>query len=997
MTHPRRFLTSPRTLARRCGAGWLIAAAILLQLGSCSPTFHFEEPPASGGTGAGGTGAGGASTSLTTTGAGGTTGTSTTSTSTGAGAGGEPATDSCDNQRVDPGETDEDCGGPDCEPCEDGSDCELDRDCAIESCVKSRCQPQDCDDGELSPDLGETDEDCGGEQCMKCDDGEDCKLHRDCISAVCTSDTCEPRSCSDNTLNGVETDVDCGGGQQDDGETCDRCSIGSACVRDSDCVTPDAEFGAVSKCEDPDSEDDDDTKVCVLKCPPNQGDCNLSHLDGCETDLNTTTEHCGACDEDCSPQNAQGQCVVGNCQLVPNSCVTGFANCNGSPTDGCEVDISIDPDFCGSCEIACSDNHGTASCTNGVCGIMCDADFDDCNEDVGDGCEADLSSSTLHCSACETPCTASSGFSASCDDGVCNETDCGGVACGGQEPCGACDDDQTCNDVLDNEANCGACGVDCIAQNGMPECQPQGGGAFACGIGSCTAPYADCDGALNNGCEVNTVASTSRCGGCLASDPNPGDGGNCAAAVGSQHIAEATCASGGCTITSCNNGWADCDGDFDNGCEVDIRVNGDHCGGCTSGPTSQWDGGVSCDEQFENGTGQCDARQCIFDSCSGVWGDCNGDATLAALGDGCETNTDSSTSHCGGCSSAGGTPSGGVDCTDAIGSDDVADVDCTTGECEVEDCEGDYDDCNLDFDDGCEIDTSSDVDHCGGCGDACPAKPHASASGCDSGSCDYDCASGWRDTNSDFSDGCETAIIALVSPPDPDDTSHSSRDTGSGTALTIPHTLLSSPGDNRLLLVGLACKGSDTARCYPSVEASFGTGSDTIPLIQLGATSVQNTTGAAIYYALDADLPVPGNYTVTLLNSFNGYNALSAHVMELTGVEQDQFWAARAGVTNANNCNIGAAGQADIQTTLASLPTGSRIYAVVAGQGSSIYTNALAPLLDDIIGSQSQNEVGFGTGWSISEVSGSQTPAFELAYCNTSNLYAVGIRPESNY
>lgn len=238
-------------------------------------------------------------------------------------------------------------------------------------------------------------------------------------------------------------------------------------------------------------------------------------------------------------------------------------------------------------------------------------------------------------------------------------------------------------------------------------------------------------------------------------------------------------------------------------------------------------------------------------------------------------------------------------------------------------------------------------------------------------------------------------MITVVSPPDLDSTSHSSRDTGTGIALTIPHTLVSSPGDNRLLLVGIACKGSD-GRCYPSEQASFGTGSDTIPLTELGATNWVNSTGTAIYYALDADLPEPGAYTVTLLNDFNGNNALSAHVMELSGVEQDQFWADHEGVTNSASCSNGSAGQADVQVTLSSLPSGSRVFAVVAGQGGSIYTNALAPLLDDVIGSQSQNNVGFGTGWSPNEVSGSQTPAFELALCNSSNLYAVGIRPASD-
>ena len=996
MLAPPRPISS-RTLAYRKrtalgrGLALLVCGVVFSQLGSCSPSFRFpeEEVGSVGGT----TSSGGPSTVTATTGSGGSM---TVGGTAGGGEGGTPPLeDLCDNGRKDAGETDEDCGS-DCPPCEDGLDCQVDSDCVIASCVQGTCQPPACDDGELSPEIGESDEDCGG-QCAECDDGQDCNEHTDCASGVCKSSICQIPNCSDNTLNGIETDVDCGGGEQDDGDTCDRCTIGSICVRDSDCVTPDPEFGAVSKCEDADPDDGDDTKRCVLKCPPNQGDCNQSHLDGCETDLNVTTEHCGSCDADCAPAHAEGQCVAGNCQLVPDSCVAGFDNCNGSPTDGCEVDISIDPNFCGSCEVACSDNHGTATCTAGVCGIMCDPDFDDCNENVEDGCEVDLSSSTLHCSDCNMPCTAEAGLAVVCDAGVCRGVECGDDACGGETPCGACDEDRTCNDLLDTEVHCGGCGIDCVAENGTPVCLDEGGGTYACAIGSCTAPFADCDGNLNNGCEVNTSGSTARCGGCLASDTNPGSGENCAAAVGSDHIAETSCSSGDCTITSCTNGWADCDGNFGNGCEVDIRVNGAHCGGCRSGPTTQWDGGIVCDEQFNNGNGDCVDGQCVFDSCTGTWGDCNGDGDLGQLGNACETNTNTNRNHCGACSSASGTPSGGVDCADAIGSDDVASVNCDTGDCEVGTCTPNHEDCNLDFDDGCEVDTASDVDHCGDCNTPCPDQPHATATGCSSSNCEYDCDSGWRDENTDFSDGCETAIITVVSPPNLDETSHTSRDTSTGTALTISHTLVSSPGDYRLLLVAVACKGNSTANCYPGTQATFGSGSDTIPLAQLGATNLVNQTGAAIYYALDEDLPEPGTYTVTLLNLSNGSNALSAHVMELTGVEQDQFWQAHGGVTNSASCSTGSAGQADVQVTLNGLPSGSRVLAVVAGAGGSIYTNALAPLLDDVIGSQSQNNVGFGTAWSPNEVSGTQTPAFELALCNSSNLYAVGIRPESDY
>lgn len=38
---------------------------------------------------------------------------------------------------------------------------------------------------------------------------------------------------------------------------------------------------------------------CVLSCDNGWGDCNGNVLDGCETDLASATDHCGACDRDC--------------------------------------------------------------------------------------------------------------------------------------------------------------------------------------------------------------------------------------------------------------------------------------------------------------------------------------------------------------------------------------------------------------------------------------------------------------------------------------------------------------------------------------------------------------------------------------------------------------------------------------------------------------------------------------------------------------------------
>src|SRR4029079_15446452 len=81
-----------------------------------------------------------------------------------------------------------------------------------------------CANGKL--DGSETDVDCGGSQCVKCDMGRICKSETDCATGVCdfgSSDggaadgaagaqgRCKAPSCSDSVQNGTETDSDCGG------------------------------------------------------------------------------------------------------------------------------------------------------------------------------------------------------------------------------------------------------------------------------------------------------------------------------------------------------------------------------------------------------------------------------------------------------------------------------------------------------------------------------------------------------------------------------------------------------------------------------------------------------------------------------------------------------------------------------------------------------------------------------------------------------------------
>lgn len=66
-----------------------------------------------------------------------------------------------------------------------------------------------CTDGFDNGD--ETDVDCGGTTCMRCDPGDACLVASDCASKVCTGNVCQAPTCSDFVQNGDETGTDCGG------------------------------------------------------------------------------------------------------------------------------------------------------------------------------------------------------------------------------------------------------------------------------------------------------------------------------------------------------------------------------------------------------------------------------------------------------------------------------------------------------------------------------------------------------------------------------------------------------------------------------------------------------------------------------------------------------------------------------------------------------------------------------------------------------------------
>ena len=134
----------------------------------------------------------------------------------------------CDDEIVNQGESDQDCGGP-CLPCEIGAACLEGRDCTSGVCVNNECTAAACDDGFQNG--SESDVDCGG-NCSACVDESRCQGNQDCLSGVCSFNACASPTCTDRVLNGNETGVDCGG----DCPTCMTCNEQMPCAEGNYCT-----------------------------------------------------------------------------------------------------------------------------------------------------------------------------------------------------------------------------------------------------------------------------------------------------------------------------------------------------------------------------------------------------------------------------------------------------------------------------------------------------------------------------------------------------------------------------------------------------------------------------------------------------------------------------------------------------------------------------------------------------------------------------------------
>ncbi|MFO0648045.1 MAG: hypothetical protein U0326_17530 [Polyangiales bacterium] len=179
---------------------------------------------------------------------------------------------------------------------------------------------------------------------------------------VCSGGACAV-SCGAGTTN-------CAGACQNlqtDRQNCGRC--GAVCGAGEICVA-----GA-----------------CAVSCPAGQVACG-----GVCANTSTDPANCGRCGAACF---AGQLCVGGVCAAT---CGAGLTVCGGACTN-----VSLDPSNCGACGAACALTNATPFCLSGRCGVAaCATGFGDCNGVATDGCETNVTADGTNCGRCGARCGA---------------------------------------------------------------------------------------------------------------------------------------------------------------------------------------------------------------------------------------------------------------------------------------------------------------------------------------------------------------------------------------------------------------------------------------------------------------------------------------------------------------------------------------------------------------------------------------------------------------
>jgi hypothetical protein len=138
------------------------------------------------------------------------------------------------------------------------------------------------------------------------------------------------------------------------------------------------------------------------------------------------------------------------------------------------------------------------------------------------------------------------------------------VACGESDDAGGPTDPNACIDTNNDVKHCGQCGHACVFPNAEPLCN-----IGVCQLGECKIGFRDCKNGLADGCETYVLGGDpEHCGACSTPCVFP--------------HAKATCETGGtCKMSTCDDGFGDCNNSPKDGCETSVKgEDPKNCGAC---------------------------------------------------------------------------------------------------------------------------------------------------------------------------------------------------------------------------------------------------------------------------------------------------------------------------------------------------------------------------------------------------------------------------------
>ncbi|MFA5163591.1 MAG: DUF4215 domain-containing protein [Patescibacteria group bacterium] len=321
--------------------------------------------------------------------------------------------------------------------------------------------------------------------------------------------------------------------------------------------------------------------------------------------------------------------------------------------------------------------------------------------------------------------------------------------CNPNEPFGKCGTDVGCQTSLSNFSNCGACGQACDTGKNY-DCL----GTWPSKSCDCSGSYRDCDENTANGCEINTASNNSHCGACNNACPTLSQcvNGSCA------------CSSGECSgvCVDLQHDLLNC-GTCGNKCNNGSFGSHGFCqsGSCACSPGYEWDPinkvckEGSCGDGFVTGSEQCDYNSSPNFKSETPSLSCNLDCKIVrtmSCADSGYSNLNNINFFCGTYTQicSGSAVQGGQTYCSVWGptqnpvfSPDPYGVCNAYKQCEYN-CKAGKGNCNGQDIDTCEVDLSSDENHCGAC-----TGPNSTCSGsyqCIAGSCQR-CGDGVKNGN----------------------------------------------------------------------------------------------------------------------------------------------------------------------------------------------------------------------------------------------------------